>query len=106
MDRIPNGENGLDPPGAPKSIIISCQEFPIDIGNGALRMRSDSFQARPDRTHAQKIGRTNPEDRERFARRAEALCALIAEKRGNESGVAGIEWAQQTLDANDRHAGG
>lgn len=61
MDRIPNGENGLDPPGVPTSIIISYQEILTDISNEALRMRSDGFHARPGGTHAQKVGRTNPE---------------------------------------------
>ena len=50
---------------------------------------------------AQRIGSTNPEDWKRFIRRAEAPYALIAYKRGGESGVAVIEWAQRTPDAND-----
>ena len=63
-------------------------------------MRYYGFYAWLCRTYAQRIRSTNPEDWKRFIRRAEALYALIACKRGRESGVAGIEWAQKTLDAN------
>ena len=52
-------------------------------------------------TYAQRIGSTSPEDQKRFIRRAEALYVLIAYKRGGESSVRGIEWAQKTLDTND-----
>ncbi len=54
-------------------------------------MRYYALDAWLCRTYAQQIGNTNPEDWKPFIRRAEALYALIACKRGGESGVAGIE---------------
>ena len=83
------------------SSISLYQTFLPGISNVTLRMRYYGFYAWLCRTYAQRIGSTNPEDWKRFIRRAEALYALIAYKRGGESGVAGIEWAQRTLDAND-----
>ena len=93
--------NGLDPLGMQNSSISLYQAILPGISNVTLRMRYYGFYAWLCRTYAQRIGRTNPEDWKRFIRRAEALYALIAYKRGGESGVAGIEWAQKTLDAND-----
>ncbi len=31
-------------------------------------------------------------------RRAEALYALVAQRKGNETGVAGVDWAQKALE--------
>jgi hypothetical protein len=43
----------------------------------------------------------NPLTWQRIVRRAEALYALIAQRHGSETGVAGIQWAVRTLqDAN------
>ena len=94
-------KNGLDPLGMQNSSISLYQTFLPGISNVTLRMRYYGFYAWLCRTYAQRIGSTNPEDWKRFIRRAEALYALIAYKRGGESGVAGIEWAQRILDAND-----
>ena len=94
-------KNGLDPLGMQNSSIILYQTFLPGISNVTLRMRYYGFYAWLCRTYAQRIRSTNPEDWKRFIRRAETLYALIAYKRGGELGVAGIEWAQKTLDAND-----
>ena len=93
-------KNGLDPLGMQNSSINLYQTFLPGISNVTLRMRYYGFYAWLCRTYAQRIRSTNPEDWKRFIRRAEALYALIAYKRGGESGVAGIEWAQKTLEAN------
>ena len=93
-------KNGLDPLGMQNSSISLYQTFLPGISNVTLRMRYYGFYAWLSRTYAQRIGSTNPEDWKRFIRRAEALYALIAYKRGGELGVAGIEWAQRTLDGN------
>jgi tetratricopeptide (TPR) repeat protein len=50
-------------------------------------------------TYAKEIGDTDPEEWKRIVRRAEALYALIASHHGNETGVAGTDWAQRTFDA-------
>ena len=94
-------KNGLDPLGMQNSSISLYQAFLPGISNVTLRMRYYGFYAWLCKTYAQRIGSTNPEDWKRFIRRAEALYALIACKRGGESGVAGVEWAQRTLDGND-----
>ena len=93
-------KNGLDPLGMQNSSISLYQTFLPGISNVTLRMRYYGFYAWLCGTYAQRMRSTNPEDWKRFIRRAEALYALIAYKRGGESGVAGIEWAQKTLDAN------
>ena len=93
-------KNGLDPLGMQNGSISLYQTFLPGISNVTLRMRYYGFYAWLCRTYAQRIGSTNPEDWKRFIRRAEALYALIAYKRGGESGVAGIKWAQRALDGN------
>ncbi len=94
-------KNGLDPLGMQNSSISLYQTFLPGISNVTFRMRYYGFNAWLCRTYAQRIGSTNPDEWKRFIRRAEALYALVAYKRGGESGVAGIEWAQKTLNAND-----
>lgn len=94
-------KNGLDPLGMQNSSISLYQTFLPGISNVTLRIRYYGFYAWLSKIYAQRIGSTNPEEWKRFIRRAEALYALIAYKRGGESGVAGIEWAQKTLDANN-----
>ena len=49
--------------------------------------------------YAKKVGDTNPRSWQIFVRRAEALYALIAQRRGHETGIAGIEWASRKIDA-------
>ena len=93
-------KSGLDPLGMQNSSINLYQTLLPGISNVTLRMRYYGFYAWLCRTYAQRKGSTYPEDWKRFIRRAEALYALIAYKRGGESGVAGIKWAQKTLDAN------
>jgi hypothetical protein len=46
----------------------------------------------------QDIGDTNSINWQRFVRRAEALYALVAQHKGNETGVAGVDWASRVLE--------
>jgi hypothetical protein len=93
-------KNGLDPLGMQNSSVSLYQTLLPGISNVTLRMRYYGLYAWLCWTYAQKVGDTNPESWKRFIRRAEALYALIAYRHGSEGGVAGIEWAQTVLDAN------
>lgn len=90
-------KNGLDPLGMQNSGVSLYQTFLPGISNVTLRIRYYGLYAWLCRTYLQRNGDTNPESWKRVVRRAEALYALIAQKRGGESGVAGIEWAQKEL---------
>lgn len=92
-------KNGLDPLGMQNSSVNLYQTFLPGISNVTLRMRYYGLYAWLARVYLKEYGDTNPESWKRFVRRAEALYALIAHAHGNESGVAGIEWAQRTYDA-------
>lgn len=96
-------KNGIDPLGMQNSSVSLYQTLLPGISNVTLRMRYYGLYAWLCRTYAQKLGDTNPESWKRFIRRAEALYALITYRHGSEVGVAGIEWAQQVLEAN--HSG-
>ena len=94
-------KNGLDPLGMQNSSVNLYQTFLPGISNVTLRMRYYGLYAWLCRTYAHKIGDTAPLSWKRFIRRAEAAYALIAYRHGGENGVAGIEWAQDVVDAND-----
>ena len=49
------------------------------------------------RSYAKDIGDTDPKKWQRYVRRAEALYALVAQHKGGENGVAGVEWATKAL---------
>ena len=90
-------KNGLDPLGMQNSGVSLYQTFLPGISNVTLRIRYYGLYAWLCRTYLQRNGDTNPESWKRVVRRAEALYALIAQKRGGETGVAGIEWAQEQI---------
>jgi len=90
-------KNGLDPLGMQNTSVNLYQTFLPGISNVTLRMRYYGLYAWLCRTYARKVGDTNPETWKRYIRRTEALYALIACRRGGESGVAGIDWATRTL---------
>lgn len=71
------------------------------ISNVTLRMRYYGLYAWLARVYAKKIGDTNPRSWLRFIRRAEALYVLIADRKGGENGVAGVEWANRVLSQKD-----
>ena len=97
-------KNGLDPLGMRNSSVSLYQTLLPGISNVTLRIRYYGLYVWLSQTYARHIGDTDPETWKRFVRRTEALYALIACRAGGESGVAGIEWAQRTLDAAETDA--
>jgi hypothetical protein len=93
-------KNGLDPLGMQNSSISLYQRLLPGISNVTLRVRYYGLYAWLAAHYAQRSGDTDPKTWQRFVRRAEALYALVAQRRGGEGGIAGIQWAQRTLDAN------
>jgi hypothetical protein len=91
-------KNGLDPLGMQNSSVNLYQTLVPGIGNVTLRMRYYGLYAWLSWVYAKRIGDTNPQSWQRMIRRAEALYALIAQRRGDEGGVTGTEWARSTLD--------
>jgi hypothetical protein len=92
-------KNGLDPLGLQVSSVNFYQTLLPGISNVTLRMRYYGLYSWLSWMYAQHVGDTNPESWRRIVRRTEALYALIAWRRGGESGVAGVEWADDTLEA-------
>jgi hypothetical protein len=92
-------KNGLDPLGMQNSSVSLYQSLVPGIGNVTLRMRYYGLYAWLSWVYAQHMGDTNPQSWQRMIRRAEALYALIAQRRGDEGGVTGANWARSTLDS-------
>ncbi|WP_439361599.1 hypothetical protein [Bradyrhizobium sp. DASA03007] len=90
-------KNGLDPLGMQNSSVHLYQTLIPGIGNVTLRMRYYGLYAWLSWVYAKRIGDTNPKAWQRMIRRTEALYALIAQRRGDEGGVTGTEWAQEKL---------
>lgn len=67
------------------------------IGNVTLRVRYYGLYAWLSWVYATQIGDTDPKNWQRIVRRTEALYALIAQRYGESSGVAGTDWARDTL---------
>lgn len=91
-------KNGLDPLGMQNSSVNLYQSFLPGISNVTLRMRYYGLYAWLAHRYAKQVGSTDPQVWKRYVRRAEALYALLAAFHGGESGVAGIDWAGDTLD--------
>lgn len=91
-------KNGLDPLGMQNSSVSLYQTFLPGISNVTLRMRYYGLYAWLCRTYAKTDGTNDPECWKRFVRRAEALYALIAFRAGNQSGIAGIQWAEREYE--------
>ena len=90
-------KRGLDPLGMQNSSVNLYQTLVPGIGNVTLRIRYYGLYAWLSWIYAQRIRDTNPQSWQRMIRRTEALFALIAQRRGDEGGVTGTEWAQKTL---------
>ena len=104
-DPIPVGEwteyrprRGLDPLGMQTSSIRLYQTLVPGISNITSRLRYYALYPWLSRTYAQRVGDTDPSEWRRFVRRAEALYVLVACRAGSGAGVAGIKWAQRTLE--------
>lgn len=93
-----NQKNGLDPLGMQNSSIYVYQSFLPGISNVTLRMRYYGLYAWLCRVYSEKVRHTDPEIWKHYVRRTEALYALIASRHGGETGVAGIDWANRTLE--------
>jgi hypothetical protein len=87
-------KNGLDPLGMQNSSVNLYQTLVPGIGNVTLRMRYYGLYAWLSWVYAKRIGETNPQSWQRTIRRTEALFALIAQRRGDEGGVTGTDWAR------------
>jgi len=90
-------KGGLDPLGMQNSGVLLYQSFLPGISNVTLRVRYYGFFVWLVNAYLQDVGDTNPETWKRYVRRAEALYALIAQRRGGEGGIAGIQWAGREL---------
>ena len=90
-------KNGLDPLGMQNSSVSLYQTLLPGIGNVTQRVRYYGLYAWLSWIYAQRICDTNPETWKRFIRRAEAIYALVAQRRGGETGIAGIRWAGRIL---------
>jgi hypothetical protein len=92
-------KSGLDPLGMQNSSINLYQRLLPGISNVTLRVRYYGFYAWLAAIYARRIGDTDLRTWQKFVRRAEAVYALTAQRRGNEGGMAGVQWAQRKLDA-------
>ncbi|HWA88563.1 MAG TPA: hypothetical protein VG889_00910 [Rhizomicrobium sp.] len=89
--------SGQDPLGMQSTSINLYQSLVPGIGNVTLRMRYYGLYAWLSQSYARRVGDTNPKSWQRYIRRTEALYALIAARRGGETGVAGGNWARRKL---------
>ena len=94
-----SAKRGLDPLGMQTSSIRLYQSLVPGISNVTLRLRYYGLYPWLCRTYAQRVGHTDPAQWRTFVRRAEALYALVASRTGSADGVAGVKWAQRTLEA-------
>lgn len=90
-------KRGLDPLGLQVSGIALYQDLLPGISNVTLHIRYYGLYAWLTDTYARLSGSTDPAVWRRWVRRAEALYALTATAAGGESGVAGVDWAANTL---------
>ncbi len=93
-------KSGLDPLGMQNSSINLYQRLVPGISNVTLRVRYYGLYAWLASIYAHRIGDTNPRVWQKFVRRAEAVYALAAQMRGDEGGMAGVLWAQRTLETD------
>jgi hypothetical protein len=93
-------KSGLDPLGMQNSSINLYQRLVPGISNVTLRVRYYGFYAWLASIYARRSGDTDPKTWQKFVRRAEAVYALAAQRRGDEGGMAGVLWAQRKLDAD------
>ena len=95
-----SSRRGLDPLGMQTSSVRLYQSLVPGISNITLRLRYYGLYPWLARTYAKRIGHTDPTRWVTFVRRAEALYALVACRADAAVGVAGIDWAQRTVDAD------
>lgn len=92
-------KSGLDPLGMQNSSINLYQRLLPGVSNVTLRIRYYGLYAWLASVYARNVRDTNPRTWQTFVRRAEAVYALAAQTRGDEGGMAGVQWAQRKLAA-------
>ncbi|TPN63603.1 hypothetical protein FJ986_23430 [Mesorhizobium sp. B1-1-1] len=90
-------KRGLDPLGMQNSGVALYQSLVPGISNVTLRMRYYGFYCWLSDAYARHEGSTDFDDWQRWVRRAEALYALVSSAQGGETGVGGIDWANNRL---------
>lgn len=90
-------KRGVDPLGMQNSSVRIYQRLLPGISNVTLRVRYYGLYVWLADRYARDIGDGNTKTWQRRVRRAEALYALIAGVKGDETGVAGAEWASSRL---------
>ena len=94
-------KTGLDPLGMQNSSVALYQSLLPGISNVTLRVRYYGLYAWLADRYARVVRDPNPLTWQRHVRRAEALYALIAQRHGSETGVAGVTWATTKLAQTD-----
>jgi len=95
---------GRDPLGMQAGSIMLYQSLLPGISNITLRARYYAFFSFLTHEYANRFHDTSWDNWNHFLRRSEALYALIAANAdGYQNGIAGIEWADRTVEAN--HSG-
>jgi hypothetical protein len=90
-------DTGLDPLGMQRPIEVIYQSLLPGISTITLRLRYYSFYPWLLEVYSKSNPSTDMEEFRKFQRKAEALLALICAHGQGEVGVAGINWATQTL---------
>ena len=92
-------KNGLDPLGMQASCVRLYQRLMPGVSNVTNSLRYYGFYAWLTKAYAERHGRPDIPTWRRFLRRAEALYAVTAVREQNVVGVAGYNWASETLNA-------
>ena len=90
-------KRGIDPLGMQNSSVSIYQRLLPGISNVTLRIRYYGLYVWLAEHYAREIGDTNAVTWQRQVRRAEALYALIAQAKGEETGIGGSDWAKRRL---------
>lgn len=93
-------KRGLDPLGMQNSSVQLYQSLLPGVSNVTLRVRYYGLYCWASEAFARHRHTTDLEKWIEWIRRLEALYALVAEHRGGESGVAGVQWAAEILAAD------
>lgn len=90
-------KTGLDPLGMQNSSTLLYQSLLPGISNVTLRVRYYGLYPWLVDQYARHIGNPDPIVWRQHIRRAEAIYALVAQRAGGETGVAGVTWASEQL---------
>lgn len=90
-------KTGLDPLGMQNASTVLYQSLLPGISNVTLRVRYYGLYPWLVDQYARLVGNPDPVVWRQYIRRAEAVYALVAQRAGGETGVAGITWAAEQL---------